>query len=53
MKHLNRRLFKVVQNLKYDECEWVAEYLQNMYVYPNDDIEIKDDASDEQAESKD
>jgi|TARA_B110000285_G_C15107949_1_gene609179 hypothetical protein len=26
-RHLNRRLFKIVQNLKYDECEWVSEHL--------------------------
>ena len=40
LSHLNRKLFKVVQNLKYDDCEWVSEQLQNMYVYPNDDVEM-------------
>lgn len=43
-EHLNKKLFRVLQNLKYDKCTWVSEQLTNMYVYPNDDIEDYDES---------
>ena len=34
-KILNKHFFKTLQNLKYDKSELVSEYLETLYVNPN------------------
>lgn len=38
-KIMNKHFFRALQNLKYDKSELVQEYLENLYVNPNDEEE--------------